>query len=95
MCVKMGDPTAQPVYSVIENGTGINNEQARMARQFFNLSAEFVANQIGVTPQHLIGIEQGHVDFEVIVAKALKEFYEKRGLVFIDRSGIQRGSSGE
>ncbi len=94
MRVKIGETTIERICPIVDNGTGIDYLQARAARQFFDLSAEFVADKIGITPQLLLGIEEGHATFEVIVAKALKKFYEKQGAVFTDGSGIQRKPSG-
>ena len=90
MRLKIGETTIETVHPVVDNGTGIDYLQARAARQFFDFSAEFVAEKIGITPQLLLGIEEGGIKFEVIIAKALKNFYEKQGAVFTEGSGIKR-----
>ncbi len=90
MRVKIGNTTIEQILPAVE---GIDHDQVRAARQLLDLSAELVAGEIGVKPNYLINIEQGVTDLEVVVAKAIKNFYEKRGVVFTEGSGIKRKPS--
>ena len=76
------------VNANVQDVAGINFLQARAARHYLNLPVELVADEIGITSSCLINIESGATPLEVIIAKALKSFYEGRKVEFTENCGV-------